>query len=180
MINEFFMKKVFELAAKGRGHVSPNPLVGAILVKDDQIIAEGFHHKYETTPVEVNAFNEALSRGINPEGATLFCNLEPSASTSLIIQSKIKKIVIANYNPNTLLNGGGIEFLKNAGIEVTIGVMEEFGTIFNEIYFKYIQTKTPFVHLKMGQTLDGKIATSIGRSKYVTAELSLRRVHEYR
>lgn len=190
MINEFYMKKVFDLAALGKGHVSPNPLVGAILVKDDQIIGEGFHQAYGEAHAEVNAINEAINRGFNPEGATLFINLEPCSHETLdkktppcaplIVRSKIKKVVIANLDPNPHVNGRGMDLLKQAGIEIEIGVLKEYGEAFNEIFFKFIQTKTPFVHLKMGQTLDGKIATSAGRSKYITSELSLRRVHEYR
>lgn len=190
MINEFYMKKVFDLAALGKGHVSPNPLVGAILVKDDQIIGEGFHKAYGEAHAEVNAINETIARGLSPEGATLFINLEPCSHAHekkqtppcapLIIQSKIKKVVIANLDPNPHVNGAGVELLKKAGIEVEVGVLKEYGENFNEIFFKYIQTKTPFIHLKMGQTLDGKIATIMGKSKYITSELSLRRVHEYR
>lgn len=190
MINEFYMKKVFDLAALGKGYVSPNPLVGALLVKNDQIIGEGFHQAYGEAHAEVNAINEAKARGLDPAGATLFINLEPCSHFSpekktppcapLIVESKIKKVVIANLDPNPLVNGKGVEILKQAGIEVEVGVLKEYGENFNEIFFKYIQTKMPFVHLKMGQTLDGKIATSAGKSKYITSELSLKRVHEYR
>ncbi len=187
-LHEVMMKKVFALAEKGLGTVSPNPLVGALIVRDGIILGEGFHQKPGMPHAEVEAFMDAKRKGHEVEGATLYCNLEPCSHTNKktppcapeVIQSKIKTVVISNLDPNPEVNGKGVEMLKAAGIEVIFGVLQAEGERLNEVFFKYIQTKLPFVHLKMGQTLDGKIATSTGDSKYITGEMSLKRVHETR
>jgi diaminohydroxyphosphoribosylaminopyrimidine deaminase/5-amino-6-(5-phosphoribosylamino)uracil reductase len=182
------MKLALELALKGTGLVSPNPLVGSVIVKNDEIICSGFHMGPGKPHAEIVAIRNAFDKGLNLSGATLYCNLEPCCHLNKktppcvpeIISAGIRTVVIANLDPNPEVNGKGVQALRAAGIEVITGIEEKAGRIINEIFFKYIQTKIPFVHLKMGQTLDGKIATTSGDSKYITGELSLKKVHETR
>ena len=155
------------------GFVSPNPLVGAVIVKDGKIIGEGYHQKSGEAHAEVNAINNSTE---NVSGATLYCNLEPCCHTKkrtppcvdLIINKKLKRVVIANLDPNPLVSGKGMEKLKEAGIETSTGILKKEGHKLNEVFFKYITTGIPFVHLKMAQTLEGKLATSTGDSKWIT------------
>lgn len=188
MIHEYYMKKVFELAKRGTGHVSPNPLVGAILVKNEKIIGQGFHEKHGDDHAEVVAIKDAVNNNEEIEGSTLYINLEPCCHTDkltppcapLILEKKIKKVVISNLDPNPKVNGKGVELLKQKGVEVEVGVLALEGARLNEIFFKYVQTEIPFIHLKLGQSLDGKIATKSGESKYITGKESLLKVHEFR
>jgi diaminohydroxyphosphoribosylaminopyrimidine deaminase/5-amino-6-(5-phosphoribosylamino)uracil reductase len=179
-----YMKRAISLASLGEGHVNPNPLVGAIIVKDGHIIGEGYHQQYGGPHAEVNAFNHASE---DVTGATLFVTLEPCAHYGKtppcalkIIEKKIKKVIIAKTDPNPLVNMKGIELLKNAGIEVEYGLLSEEVERQNEIFLKYIQTKTPFVALKYAMTLDGKIATLTHDSKWITNEKSRYYVHQLR
>lgn len=180
-----YIKRTFELALKGAASVNPNPLVGAVIVKDGQIISEGFHAKVGSDHAEASAFNNATQ---SVKGATLYCNLEPCCHTNKrtppcaqrIIQEGIKKVVISNLDPNPLVAGRGISLLKDHGIEVVTGVLENEGKILNEIFFTHIQEKRAFVHLKIAQTLDGKIASTSGDSKWITGELSRNKVHQER
>jgi len=182
------MQMALDLARKGMGHTSPNPLVGAVLVKEDRIIGTGFHQKYGSAHAEVNAILDAKARGENIEGSTLYCNLEPCSHTNkqtppcapLVAAEKIARVVIANIDPNPHVNGGGIELLRSQGIDVITGILEDQGRILNEAFFKFIKTKTPFVHLKLAQTLDGRIATKTGESKYITGPEARAYVHRLR
>jgi diaminohydroxyphosphoribosylaminopyrimidine deaminase/5-amino-6-(5-phosphoribosylamino)uracil reductase len=188
MNHNHFMKLAQGLALRGTGHVSPNPLVGAVLVKNNEILSTGFHQGPGRPHAEIEAIKAAKEKGVSLDGATLYCNLEPCCHLNKktppcvpeIISAGIKTVVISNLDPNPEVNGKGVLALRSAGIEVLTGVEEQSGRIINEIFFKYIQTNLPFVHLKMGQTLDGKIATTTGDSKYITGELSLKKVHETR
>lgn len=188
MNHEFYMLRALELARLGEGFVSPNPLVGAVLVRDQKIIGEGHHKKYGSHHAEVEAIMDALARGESVVGATLYCNLEPCSHTNKqtppcaprIVQEKIKTVVIANIDPNPHVDGAGIALLRAKGVEVITGVLEDKGLELNEVFFKFIKTKTPFIHLKMAQSLDGKIATITGESKYITGSESLKKVHELR
>jgi diaminohydroxyphosphoribosylaminopyrimidine deaminase/5-amino-6-(5-phosphoribosylamino)uracil reductase len=188
MIHEYYMKKVFELARKGIGHVSPNPLVGALVIKDEKILGQGFHEKHGGPHAEINAIEDALKNHSDLTGATLYINLEPCCHTDkltppcapVILKHKLKKVVISNLDPNPKVNGKGIQFLKENGVEVEVGTLASEGAKLNEVFFKFVQTETPFIHLKLGQSLDGKIATRQGESKYITGKESLKKVHEYR
>lgn len=188
MIHEYYMKKVFELARKGIGHVSPNPLVGALVIKDEKILGQGFHEKHGGPHAEINAIEDALKNHHDLTGATLYINLEPCCHTDkltppcapVILKNKLKKVVISNLDPNPKVNGKGIQFLKENGIDVEVGTLASEGAKLNEVFFKFVQSETPFIHLKLGQSLDGKIATRQGESKYITGKESLKKVHEYR
>ncbi len=180
-----FIKKTFQLAKKGTGFVSPNPLVGAILVKNGKIIGSGYHRKPGTPHAEVNAINSAQE---DVSGSTLYCNLEPCCHykkrtgpcVDLIIEKKIAEVVVSNIDPNPLVSGRGIEKLRAAGIKVKFGVLEKEGKKLNEIFFKYIGSGLPFVHLKVAQTLDGRLATSGGDSKWITDEFARKSAHQLR
>lgn len=183
-INFKYMRRALELAKKGEGYTNPNPLVGAVIVKDGKIIGEGYHEKYGGNHAEVNAFLNATE---DVKGATMYVTLEPCSHygktppcANKIVEKGIKKVVIANKDPNDKVSGRGISILKENGIEVVIGVLEEESRELNEIFFKYITTKIPFCILKTAMTLDGKIATKTGDSKWITSEDSRKYVHKLR
>ena len=178
------MRNCIRLAKKGYGFVAPNPLVGATIVKNGIIIGEGWHEKFGEAHAEINAIhatNEFL------KGATIYVNLEPCshqgktpACSLALIQSGFKRVVIACLDPNPLVSGNGVKMLKQAGIEVEIGILEKEAMKLNERFFKYIQSNKPFIALKMASSLDGKIATSNGDSKWITNEKSRTFVHQLR
>jgi len=170
----YYMNKALELAKKGKGRVSPNPLVGAVVVNDNEIVGKGYHKKAGTPHAEVHAIEDA---GDQAEGATLYVNLEPCchigktpACSIKIINSNIKRLVVAMEDPNPLVAGKGFKQLKEAGIEVKLGVLEERAKKLNEIFIKNMREKSPFIYLKTAQTLDGFLATSTGDSRWVTNE----------
>lgn len=178
------MKRAVELALKGKGYTSPNPLVGAVIVKEGRIIGEGYHQYYGGPHAEVNAVNNACQ---DVAGGTMYVTLEPCSHfgktppcAKLIIDNKIKKVVIGMRDPNPIVAGKGIQLLRDQNIEVIVGVLEEEVKKINEIFIKYISTKLPFCILKTAMTLDGKIATSIGDSKWISNEKSREYVHEIR
>ena len=182
--DSFYMQKAMDLALKGLGHVNPNPLVGAVIVQDGEIIGQGYHKKYGEAHAEINAI-KSINTTIND--ATLYVNLEPCAHQGKtpscakeIIKHHFKKVVIANLDPNPLVAGKGIEIIKNAGIEVEYGILEKEGLELNKIFFKYIQDNKPFVMLKSAMSMDGKIATHTGQSKWISCSASRKKVHEYR
>ncbi|MGC8844189.1 MAG: bifunctional diaminohydroxyphosphoribosylaminopyrimidine deaminase/5-amino-6-(5-phosphoribosylamino)uracil reductase RibD, partial [bacterium] len=182
--DEYFMNLCLQLARRGRGFVSPNPLVGAVLVKDGEIVGRGFHPSFGAPHAEVFAIKEAGERA---RGSTLYVNLEPCCHygktppcTKAIIEAGIKRVVIAMVDPNPIVNGKGIEELRGKGIEVEVGVLEEKARKLNEAYVKFITRGVPFVTLKMAQSLDGKIATRSGESKWITGERARRFVHRLR
>ena len=179
-----FMKRALELAQMGIGCTKPNPLVGAVIVKDGRIIGEGYHQFYGSHHAEINAFMNATE---DVRGATMYVTLEPCSHygktppcANAIVEKGIKKVVIGLLDPNPLVAGRGVEILKNNGIETVIGILEQEGKKLNEIFLKYITTKLPFGILKTAMTLDGKIASAIGDSKWITNELSRQYVHELR
>jgi len=185
-MNKFeIMNRVFEIAKYGIGKVSPNPLVGAVLIKNDKIIGEGYHQYYGGNHAEVEAIKNTKE---STQNAILFCNLEPCVHTDkktlpcvdLIIKSGIKKVIISNLDKNPKVNGKGLEKLKRHGIEVEVGILKEEGLDLNKAFFKYIQTKKPFIHLKFAQTLDGKIATINGDSRWISDEAARSYVHTLR
>jgi len=174
MNDEYFMKIALDLAKKGIGFTNPNPLVGAVIVKDGKIIGKGYHEKYGKNHAEVNALNNAVE---NVKDATMYVTLEPCSHfgktppcANRIAESGIKKVVIAMEDPNTLVSGKGIEILRENGLEVKVGVLKKEAEKLNEIFIKYILTKIPFTIMKAGMSLDGKIATYTGDSRWVTGE----------
>lgn len=178
------MKRALELSQKAQGFVNPNPLVGAVIVKDNRIIGEGYHEYFGGPHAEVNAFANAIE---DVEGATMYVTLEPCSHygktppcADAIVQNKIAKVVIGMKDPNPMVSGRGIEILRSNGIEVTIGVMDKEIKKTNEIFIKYITEKKPFCIMKTAMTMDGKIATSIGDSKWISNEKSRKYVHELR
>lgn len=179
-----FMKRALELAKRGIGFTNPNPLVGAVIVKEGRIIGEGYHAIYGGHHAEINAFLNAKEQ-VN--GATMYVTLEPCSHygktppcAKAIIEKGIKRVVIALIDPNPLVAGNGIKMLRDSGIEVIPGLMEEESKKLNEIFIKYITTKLPFGILKTAMTLDGKIATYSGDSKWITNEKSREYVHKLR
>ncbi|MBW9147970.1 bifunctional diaminohydroxyphosphoribosylaminopyrimidine deaminase/5-amino-6-(5-phosphoribosylamino)uracil reductase RibD [Clostridium sp. CM028] len=183
-MDNYYMRRALELSKKAVGFVNPNPLVGAVIVKDNRIIGEGYHEYFGGPHAEVNAFKNAKE---NVEGATMYVTLEPCAHygktppcADAIVQNKISKVVIGMIDPNPLVAGKGIEILRSSGIEVTTGIMETEIKKTNEIFIKYITHKKPFCIMKTAMTIDGKIATSIGESKWISNEKSRAYVHELR
>lgn len=185
--DRYFMSRAIELARNGIGTTKTNPLVGCVIVKDGKIIGEGFHKTFGSNHAEVNAIEDAKSRGENLEGSTIYVNLEPCSHhgktppcADRIIKEKIARVVIGNCDPFKEVQGRGIEKLKAAGIEVKCKVLEEECTALNERYFTYIKNKRPFVVLKAGMTIDGKIATKTFESQWITSEESRKFSHELR
>ena len=179
-----YMRRAIELADRGCGFVNPNPLVGAVIVKNGKVIGEGWHERYGQWHAERNALHAAEE---DTTGATLYVTLEPCCHygktppcTEAIIEHKIAKVVVGIADPNPLVAGKGMALLREAGIEVVCGVEEERIREQNRIFLKYIETGMPWVVLKTASTLDGKIATYTGDSKWITGEESRAKVQEMR
>lgn len=184
MDDAFYMKMALDLAEKGRGFTSPNPMVGAVVVKDGKVAGKGYHEAAGKPHAEVNAIDDAKACA---SGATLYVTLEPCnhygktpPCTEKILKSGIKRVVAAVRDPNPDVKGDGAEFLRSKGVEVCFGICEKEAKKQNEVFFKYIKTKRPFVTVKCAATLDGKIATKTGDSKWVTGEESRQFVHRLR
>ena len=183
-MDEKYMDLALELAEKGRGYVNPNPMVGAVVVKDGEIIGKGWHKFYGGPHAEVYALDEA---GEKAEGATIYVTLEPCSHfgktppcAEKIKKMKIKKCVIACLDPNPLVAGRGKKILEDAGIEVIVGVREKEAKELNKVFMKYITEKNPYLFLKCAITLDGKIATNYKDSKWITNEKSREKVQHLR
>ena len=179
-----FMRHALDLAKRGRALASPNPMVGAVLVRDRQIVGEGFHRYSETKHAETWALEQA---GAASQGSTLFVTLEPCSHqgrtppcTGQLIAAGVSRVVAAMKDPNPLVAGTGLGILREAGIVVETGSCEAEALKLNEAYCKFIQTRAPFVTLKAGMTLDGKIAQADGRSRWITQEVSRQRVQQLR
>ncbi|WP_286726134.1 bifunctional diaminohydroxyphosphoribosylaminopyrimidine deaminase/5-amino-6-(5-phosphoribosylamino)uracil reductase RibD [Pelotomaculum sp. PtaB.Bin117] len=171
-MDRHYMKMALALAARARGRTSPNPMVGAVVVKDSRIVGQGFHARAGTPHAEVLALAEA---GDEARGATLYVTLEPCCHhgrtgpcAEAVIAAGVAKVVIAMLDPNPLVSGGGIRRLREAGVEVVTGVMEDDALELNEVFIKYITTGLPFVVAKAAMSLDGKIATHSGNAKWIT------------
>jgi diaminohydroxyphosphoribosylaminopyrimidine deaminase / 5-amino-6-(5-phosphoribosylamino)uracil reductase len=184
MEDEFYMKMAMKLAKRGQGRTSPNPMVGAVVVKNGEIVGKGYHKRYGEPHAEGNALKKA---GENSKGATLYVNLEPCCiyghtppCTETIIKSGINKVVCSTADPNPKVKGKGIKKLKQAKIEVKTGVLKAEAEKLNEAYFKFMKTGLPLVILKVAQTIDGKIATKSGDSKWITSEDARKFVHQLR
>ncbi|MBW1649833.1 MAG: bifunctional diaminohydroxyphosphoribosylaminopyrimidine deaminase/5-amino-6-(5-phosphoribosylamino)uracil reductase RibD [Deltaproteobacteria bacterium] len=178
---EYYIKTAINLAKKGRGYTSPNPVVGAVVVKNNKIIGKGFHEAYGKPHAEANALNNA---GKASFGADLYVTLEPCnhygktpPCTKKIIEAGIKRVFIAASDPNPNVAGSGADFLRKNNIEIITGICENKAKQLNESFIKYITAKKPFVTVKCASTLDGQTASSTGDSKWITSEKSREYVH---
>ncbi len=180
-----YMMQALKLSLRGSGHVSPNPRVGAVIVKDDNIIGRGWHHEFGAPHAEVEAIIDA---GIdNFEGCTMYVNLEPCSHygktppcAPLLVEKKFSRVVVGMKDPNPDVNGSGIDILRAGGVDVETGVLEEESKWVNRFFEKHITTGLPYVILKVAQSIDGCIATSTGESKWITSPESRKKVHAIR
>ncbi|MCP4640175.1 MAG: bifunctional diaminohydroxyphosphoribosylaminopyrimidine deaminase/5-amino-6-(5-phosphoribosylamino)uracil reductase RibD [bacterium] len=182
--DETYMRRALDLAAKGRGHTSPNPMVGCVIVRDGQVIGEGYHERVGEAHAEVNAV--AAADGAIA-GATVYVSLEPCSHhgrtppcSDMLIEKGPARVVVAMADPDVKVAGKGIAALREKGIVVDVGMLESDAGTLNEAYVKHRVTRMPFVIAKVGMSLDGKIATRTGDSRWVTGEDSRRMVHELR
>ena len=182
-----YMRHAIALAKNGEGRTNPNPLVGAVLVKNNEIIGEGFHQKYGGLHAEREALKNCEENGNSAEGATLYVTLEPCCHfgkqppcTQAIVKSGIRRVVVGSRDPNPLVHGKGNSFLREQGIEVTEDFLKDECDALNPIFFHYISTRTPYVALKYAMTADGKTASKTGKSKWITGEKSRLFVHKLR
>ena len=187
MPEEKYMRRAIELAKKGSGHVNPNPLVRAVIVRDGEIIGEGYHECYGQLHAERNAIANAKKRGNSLEGSTIYVTLEPCCHygktppcTEAIIEEKIARVVVGSDDPNPLVSGKGFQMLREKGIEVIPHFLKEECDAMNHVFFHYIRTGTPYVAMKYAMTMDGKIACYTGDSKWVTGEESRAHVQTLR
>ncbi len=184
MDDQKYMRTALDLAGRGLGWTAPNPMVGAVIVKDGVMIGQGWHEKYGEPHAERNALASCKE---SPAGATMYVTLEPCCHygkqppcVDAIIEAGIRRVVVGSGDPNPLVAGKGIEILKAHGIEVTEHVLQEECDRFNEVFFHYMRTKRPFVVMKYAMTLDGKIAAYTGASKWITGEAARGHVQEQR
>ena len=187
MTQEEFMHEAVLLARKGMGFTSPNPLVGAVIVRKGEIIGSGYHKKYGDLHAERNAFADCEARGIDCKGADMYVTLEPCCHhgkqppcTEAILSHGIKRVFIGSSDPNPLVAGKGTQMLRDSGIDVTEGVLKDECDALNDIFFHYITTGLPFVTMKYAMTLDGKIACYTGDSKWITGEAARAYVQQER
>ncbi len=184
-LDEKYMRMALRLAAKARGRTSPNPMVGALVVRNGVVISRGYHRKAGEPHAEALALARA---GDAARGATLYVTLEPCSHRGkrtppcapLVVSSGVARVVIAMADPNRQVAGGGIRTLQSAGIEVLAGVLRDEAEKLNEAYARHITTGMPFVTLKIAETLDGRIATASGESKWITGEEARREGHHLR
>ncbi|MEN6564751.1 MAG: bifunctional diaminohydroxyphosphoribosylaminopyrimidine deaminase/5-amino-6-(5-phosphoribosylamino)uracil reductase RibD [Veillonellales bacterium] len=183
-MDEFYMRQALHIAQNALGRTSPNPMVGAVVVKNGEIVGYGWHKRAGTPHAEIHALKQA---GELAAGATLYVTLEPCCHhgrtgpcTEAVIHAGIKKVVIAMTDPNPLVAGCGLAKLREAGIEVIEGVLANEAAQMNEVFIKWIATKMPFGVLKTAMTLDGKIATSTGDSQWITGPAARQRGHQFR
>ena len=184
MEDQEYMQLALSLAVKGVGKVNPNPLVGAVIVKDGTVIGQGWHEKFGGLHAERNALANCTQ---SPEGATIYVTLEPCCHwgktppcTDALMKSGIRRVVIGSQDPNPLVAGKGIRILRDHGIEVVEHVLAEECDRLNAVFFHYIQTKTPYIVMKYAMTMDGKIAAYTGESRWITGEEARHHVHEDR
>ena len=184
MADESYIQLAIEIAKKGEGSVSPNPLVGCVITKNNKIIGAGYHQKFGEAHAEINTINSATE---SLEGSTLYVNLEPCSHygktppcTERIIKEKIKRVVIGTLDVNPLVSGNGVKALKKAGIEVKVGILEKECIELNKFFLKYISQKLPYVTIKAAQTLDGMIADKNNVSEWISSEQSRNYVHSLR
>lgn len=184
MTDTEYMRRALELAGRGVGWTSPNPMVGAVVVKDGRVIGEGFHERCGEAHAERNALAHCTE---SPAGATMYVTLEPCCHqgrqppcTDAILETGIARVVVGSDDPNPLVAGKGIDILRCAGVEVETGVFKAECDALNYVFFHYITTGLPYVVMKYAMTLDGKIATCSGKSKWITGEAAREQVHRDR
>ena len=184
MTDQEYMLRAIQLAKKGEGWTNPNPMVGAVIVKDGKIIGEGYHKKYGELHAERNAIASLTE---SAEGAVIYVTLEPCCHhgktppcTEAIIEQKIRNVEIGSRDPNPKVAGKGVQMLREAGVTVVEDFMREECDALNPVFFHFIQTKRPYIVMKYAMTMDGKIATKTGKSKWITSEQSRKIVHEMR
>lgn len=184
MSDQEYMNLAIQLAQKGCGWVSPNPMVGAVIVKNGRIIGQGYHAKYGELHAERNALAACTE---SPAGATMYVTLEPCCHhgkqppcVEAVLEAKIARVVIGSGDPNPLVSGKGIEILRRHGVAVTEQVLAEECRKLNEVFFHFIRTKRPYVVLKYAMTMDGKMATYTGASQWITGETARKHVHQQR
>lgn len=187
MFQEKYMREALELAKKGMGFVSPNPMVGAVIVKNGEIIGRGWHKKYGGLHAEREAFADCDSKGIDCIGADMYVTLEPCCHygktppcTEAVIEHKIGHVYVGSSDPNPLVAGKGTKILREHGIEVTEGILKDECDELNEIFFHYITTGKPFITMKYAMTIDGKIACYTGKSQWITGEQARQNVQQER
>lgn len=192
MVHEDYMRRCLELAELGINSVSPNPMVGCVIVNQDKIIGEGFHKKIGTAHAEVNAVNDVFERYGEAasemlRSATVYVSLEPCAHfgktppcADLLIRHQVKEVVIANADPFPAVNGKGIDKLKAAGIQVVQGILEEEGRILNKRFFTRVEKQRPYIILKWAQTANGYFTPLINRKQWISNALSKKLVHKWR
>ncbi|MDH4092886.1 MAG: bifunctional diaminohydroxyphosphoribosylaminopyrimidine deaminase/5-amino-6-(5-phosphoribosylamino)uracil reductase RibD [Cyclobacteriaceae bacterium] len=185
-IDEVFMNRALELAAQGHGTVSPNPLVGSVVVHENKIIGEGWHKKYGEAHAEVNAIHCVANKNFLKH-STVYANLEPCSHfgktppcTDLLIAHRVQKVVIANLDPNPLVAGNGVKKLRSAGIEVITGILAEEGQELNRRFFTFMAKRRPYIVLKWAETADGFIARENYDSKWISNEFSRQVTHKWR
>jgi len=184
MCDEKYMQYAIDIAKNGTGYVNPNPLVGAVIVKDGKIIGKGYHKKFGDWHAEINAINSCKE---DIKGADMYVTLEPCCHygktppcTDAIIKSGIKRVIIGCLDQNPIVNSKGVEILKNNNIEVSVGILEDKCKELNKMFFYYIKNKIPYITIKYAMTIDGKIATVKNDSKWITGESSRLNVHKTR
>lgn len=181
-----YMRRVLDLAVLGRGNVSPNPMVGCVIVHNHKIIGEGYHQRYGEAHAEVNAINSVIDKSLLPE-STVYVNLEPCSHygktppcADFLIKHKVKKVIVANTDVNPLVSGKGIQKLRNAGIEVEVGLLEDEGLNLNKRFFTSITKQRPYIILKWAETADGFIAPETTENQWISNEYSRMLVHKWR
>ena len=179
------MIRAIKLARKGSGRVSPNPRVGAVIVKNGEVVSEGWHHEYGKPHAEIDAIENA--KGVDLEGAEIYVNLEPCVHTGktppcapVLIEKKFSKVIIGMEDPNPLVAGKGVRMLEESGIEVTKDICNKEAKWINRFFIKHVNTGIPYVILKVAQSINGCIATSFGESKWITCDKSRKRSHKLR
>ena len=186
-LNSKFMLRALELAKLGKGRTNPNPMVGAVIVKDGVIIGEGFHKQYGSLHAEREAILDCRQKGNSTEDATIYVTLEPCCHygkqppcTQAILDAKIATVVVGSRDPNPLVAGKGVKILRDAGVNVVEDFLRDECDKLNSLFFSYISSGLPYVALKYAMTMDGKIATVTGKSKWITSERSRSYVHQIR
>ena len=184
--HELYIRRALDLAAQGKGEVSPNPMVGCVIVYNDKVIGEGYHQKYGEAHAEVNAINAVEDKNILPQ-STVYVTLEPCSHfgntppcTDLLIKSNVRNIVICNTDSNPLVSGNGIKKLEENGINIISGILKNEGEELNKHFFYSMRNKSPFIILKWAETADGFIARKNYSSKWITNWFSRKIVHKWR
>ena len=182
--DNYYMRMAIRLARKGIGKTSPNPMVGAVIVKEGKVIGQGYHKKCGDNHAEINAIN-SVKGGIR--GSTFYITLEPCSHygrtppcVDTLIKKGLRRVVVGTLDPNPEVNGKGIKILRSKGIKVDVGILDTECRKLNECYFKYIKTGIPYITVKYAQTLDGRIATKTGDSQWISSEASRKYVHNLR